>query len=146
MKGIMCILLGMILSIPVFCATWFEVGALWHDGSFAPFVCFANEVSAVGLMRNGTGYGDGRSIYLAWVEVREENWAFMLGARINLIVDDMIDTRHYLALKDTEVWQLWGWWIGLEKDEKFARGGQIFTWHGEGWAIWPLVELGFPIR
>jgi len=146
MKRIMCVLLGVILSIPAFCATWFEVGALWHDGGFAPFIYLANGVSAVGLMRNGTGYGDGRSIYLAWVEVREENWAFMLGARINLIVDDIIDTRHHLTLKDTEVWQLWGWWIGWEKDEKFARGGQIFTWHGEGWAIWPLIELGFPIR
>jgi len=143
---IVWVLLVLSLGVPVFSSPRFEVGGLWHDGSFAPFVCFANEVSAVGLMRNGTGYGDGRSIYLAWVEVREEDWAFMLGTRINLIVDDMIDTRHHLALKDTEVWQLWGWWIGWEKDEKFARGGQIFTWHGEGWAIWPLVELGLPIR
>ena len=134
MKGIVCALLAAILSVPAVCETWIEVGAMWHDGEFSPFACFVNQVSAVGLMRNGTGYGDDHSIYLIWVEVREENWAFMLGARINLIVDDI------------EIWQLWGWWAGWKMDEQFARGGQIFSWHGEGWAIWPLVELGFSIR
>jgi len=126
MKRIMCVLLGVILSIPASCATWFEVGALWHDGGFAPFACLSDGKLAIGLMRNGTGYGDDRSIYLTWVELRGGNLAVMAGARINLIVKDVIDTRH--------------------TNEKFARGGQIFTWHGEGWAIWPLVELGFSIR
>lgn len=142
--GITVVLL--LISVVALGSLQFEVGALWHDGRFAPFVCIANEISAVGIMRNGTGYGDDRSIYLAWVEVRDRDWAFMLGARIDLIVDDVIDTQHHLTVKDAESWPLCGWWIEWQRDEKFARGGQIFTWHGEGWAIWPLVEMGFPIR
>jgi len=146
MKRVMCVLLGVILSTPAFCATWFEVGALWHDGRFAPFACLTDSKLALGLMRNGTGYGDDRSIYLTWVELRGGDLAVMAGARINLIVKDVIDTRHHLTLESVALWPLSGWWIGWEDDKKFARGGQIFTWHGEGWAIWPLVELGFPIR
>ena len=143
MKGIVCALLVAILSVPAVCETWVEVGAMWHDGSFAPFACLSDGKLAVGVMRNGTGYGDDRSIYLTWVELRGGNLAVMAGARINLIVKDVIDTCHHLTLEGVDLWPLCGWWIGWGEDEKFARGGQIFTWHGEGFALWPLVELGF---
>ena len=143
MKGIVCALSAMILSIPAVCETRIEVGAMWHDGAFAPFACLSDGKFAVGLMRNGTGYGDDRSIYLAWVELRGGSLAVMAGTRINLVVEDVINTYHHLTLEGITVWPLCGWWLGWEEDEKFARGGQIFTWHGEGWVIWPLAELGF---
>jgi len=142
MKRITYVLLGVILSIPAFCATWFEVGALWHDGGFAPFACLSDGKLAVGLMRDGTGFGDDRSVYLVWVEARMGPLGVMSGRRINLFVKESLTVKHKLTFTGYESWPFWGWWIGWRGAEGFARLGQIFTWHGEGFALWPMAALG----
>lgn len=143
MKKAIILVLGAILSIPAFSSTWCEVGALWHDGKFAPFISLATEVSAIGFMYGEPSHEEDHASYLIWIEAREEGWAIMLGARIDPTGNE---TECDPILEGIEIWQFWGWWVSWEKGEEFARGGQIYAWHDDIWTVWPLIDLGLQLK
>lgn len=142
MRAFLCIaILPFVLSVYGYAFTT-EVGALWHDGQFAPFARISDGLSAIGIMRNGTGCGDGRVIYLIWWEWRYWNARILLGGRINIRVEESLTTTYELSVVGLDEWPFAGAAMDWHGKEVFAETGAIWTWHGEGWALWPLYAIG----
>ena len=142
------------VGVGLHCFAGVEAGAIWHDGSFAPcaFVlvpCTHDYSWIVFISRNGQGVRNPLTWYLVGEGVgfsldSQHALDVLIGYRFNLLMEEgFADGAFYQELRDWWTWPLWGVMVSRDSDVGVAKAGGIWTWHGEGWALWPAFFFGF---